>query len=828
MSEYTESQYRFTNPIRYFKSNDPIYYEVENIPLKQLQENDLWLKDQITSTEDRLSTFKTDVDRSNFTELKPYCDGGSNIVKVKPGRFTARINDAYNITPLQFLEKVLDGETATTFPYNESIYNTWTAKAASDPTISTIINKFRQQNIMSDALNMNGLVERAFSYPSRIPDRVSQFLASSLPVINNVEGAFSTKQPPYPKIQVQLWSNFTEPNALGPITKFEIKQYDNDNVNIGFASLGSAESEFIKRWRGVARTSIVDVPDELTIEIPRFDLNDFYYKDDSGNTVILNQATQRIDLLFIYSKPVDSSSVTLAKMNSTGNPEIITRAQLGLVRGAGVGVNFTTYTSRLKNLESGTNLDGSLKILPHISDQVGLNNGFKVSGIEIKGSFPSPDDLMNLTPILDEELTSTHFGLIGQSVLPIAYIVVKRSSTLSDGSNLITNSDIIDIRPFFRTTELSYNERAGIAAAVPAPSLANPVVTQAELDYELRKVYASLPPPTTTNTGGLTQPRPIAAGIIQGGFYYGPEGTMGRAIYVDNQTLQIEGIKNATKNLLNYPTNIPDLPDWEVAKWCDTAIISNITTPGQLPNDRINYFYLPSYDKNWDGLRFGSLISAPTDTADWKSSNILTRLGDGFDDFAQSGYRDPIKVYFVKKTIKLDIPQNLNVGYYNVNATFLNCTPITNQGLYDSNQTGSNTITQGIWIEKSKPSVNDPNNYFTVYVAWSPLSYLRPELNRSDKSLAGFAVINNYISLGSTRGNDAVMTNVLHFPTGATLNNHTANNTRPWAWSTSKRQAEIGLSIYPTVQFEVVGYPVGWSGMNTASLNNTNSVITAS
>jgi len=30
---------KFTDPIRYFKANDPYYWEVDNIPLKQLQEN---------------------------------------------------------------------------------------------------------------------------------------------------------------------------------------------------------------------------------------------------------------------------------------------------------------------------------------------------------------------------------------------------------------------------------------------------------------------------------------------------------------------------------------------------------------------------------------------------------------------------------------------------------------------------------------------------------------------------------------------------------------------------------------------------------------------
>jgi len=46
--QYSESPFKFTEPIRYLKANDPYYFEVDNIPLKQLQENCLWLKDQIS------------------------------------------------------------------------------------------------------------------------------------------------------------------------------------------------------------------------------------------------------------------------------------------------------------------------------------------------------------------------------------------------------------------------------------------------------------------------------------------------------------------------------------------------------------------------------------------------------------------------------------------------------------------------------------------------------------------------------------------------------------------------------------------------------------
>ena len=36
--------YKFVTPIRYYKANDPYYYEVDNIPLRQLEENILFVK----------------------------------------------------------------------------------------------------------------------------------------------------------------------------------------------------------------------------------------------------------------------------------------------------------------------------------------------------------------------------------------------------------------------------------------------------------------------------------------------------------------------------------------------------------------------------------------------------------------------------------------------------------------------------------------------------------------------------------------------------------------------------------------------------------------
>ena len=44
--QWIESAYKFTQPVRYFKNNDPYHWEIDNIPIKQLEENVLWLKDQ--------------------------------------------------------------------------------------------------------------------------------------------------------------------------------------------------------------------------------------------------------------------------------------------------------------------------------------------------------------------------------------------------------------------------------------------------------------------------------------------------------------------------------------------------------------------------------------------------------------------------------------------------------------------------------------------------------------------------------------------------------------------------------------------------------------
>ena len=78
ITKYFESGNRYTDPVRYFKANDPYYYEVDNIPIKQLEENSNFLKDQV----DGLITAGSDLGRSRITELQPYVDATNSKVKV--------------------------------------------------------------------------------------------------------------------------------------------------------------------------------------------------------------------------------------------------------------------------------------------------------------------------------------------------------------------------------------------------------------------------------------------------------------------------------------------------------------------------------------------------------------------------------------------------------------------------------------------------------------------------------------------------------------------------------------------------------------------------
>ena len=481
---YFESSNRYTDPVRYFKANDPYYYEVDNIPVKQLEENSNFLKDQIDGLlreqgREFLSDNTRGLDRVRFNELKPTVDGTDSKVRVLPGRYTARINDAYSKDPLQFITQVFTGPNTD----ETSKYKIGTAKNAD---VEASLNKW-QDRLTSNATLMNGLFERVFVYGMKDIYTASEGVDSNDP--NNVRepSTFGGQQSFWPGFIGMINEFAGQPDSEGFYQMLRA-DFRGTATDENFRITGRLESEFIKRWRGVARTSIVDVSETLEIDIPKFEPEDFFYFDENNNKQTVT-ANQRIDLVFIYSKAIDQSETSLPAYTA-GSPRTITQPTLGILKGAGLGVRkfqdsgvagSTNPQSRI-DLQS---IDGVTLMIPNSSDELAENTGFATSaGSVVRGSFPSPDDLMNLAPLLAETLSTNSVALIGQSILPVAYVVVKNDAGLNSvGDTIITDNDVIDIRPFFRTTELAYNERAGIAAATPQLSIANPVVSEAHLDF---------------------------------------------------------------------------------------------------------------------------------------------------------------------------------------------------------------------------------------------------------------------------------------------------------------------------------------------------------
>lgn len=772
--KFKESNFRFTDPIRYFKANDPYYFDMENIPLKQLQENNLWLKDQIKGLEIE------DIDRSGFSELKPYVQGNDNIVHVKPGRFTARVNDAYRLTPLQNMYFLLG--------LNISEYNAWQAVTLNNTLIKPTIDQFKS-GLTAQALNMNGLTERAFSYPARYPDYPSEYSVTNVPTVVSLTG---TMRPPYPITEAQLWANDTVQ------TTYVVRQYDETNPVVGFASLGVAEVSFVKKWRGLARTAIVDLAEEATIEIPPFDANDFFYTDESGQRQLLD-ANQRIDLVFIYSKPIDVSSTTVAKFVNN-QPTTILKPTLGIVYGAGLGVDFTQTSNNVRNslrTVTGIRSDGTSMMLANPGDETGSNTGFTASGI--KGSFPSPDDLMNLAPQLVESLANDNFALIGQSILPIAYIVVRKTSTINESSvHVLTDSDLLDIRPFFRTAELTYGERAGLAAAVPALSIANPVVTQSELDFEVKRTYFDLKARIDgiSQTNSVDRPRIVAGGYIKGGYNFGVEGAIGR--FIENRIstgLSKERLKAEIVARYGLPENmpIPDYPDWDLGYWVNR---NNLVEPGSYPNDYVNIHMFQR------GLATNANSAEDAEFGPFQDKNLTVRLNRlGTDNVY--GADGPLTIYYVKKTINIDRGSVPWMGDYHVDVQLWNCAPLSCRAGSKNNYFAAGV--NSCWVEKQQDS-------FTVYVAWVANDFFS-----ADETL----VTSN---IGAANMMNLTRTREGHWVAGFVVINQDIANAS-YANSLFAGESNAGIAIYPSVTFQLIGYPTSYDGLQL-DLNTNNPTIT--
>lgn len=743
-ADYRDSTYQFTDPVRFFKANDPYYFEVDNIPLKQLQENCLWLKDQLKSG---TTMDAGGVKRQEIDELRPYATGFDRTIRVLPGRFTARINDVGSKDPLAYLYQILGTNLGET--------NVWAADLpkAINKSLLAAVNKFKS-SLPIDALGMNGLAERAFTWPmveETIPvnySGVKMWPASNSSYLhydknNNNPGLFTFVSPTL-ITEALVWGR-TDSTDSDQITIMNF----NPNAAIGAAQTPAAESMFIKKWRGVSRLAIVDVDTELTVDVPQFDSNDFSYTDSAGNQTPVTGVLSRIDLVFIYSKPIDASGVKL--MGST-QVTTINKPQLGIVQGAGIHMTekeFTGVDAQQQQAKQATT--DTHKILASPGDQYNTEMGFtSTSGnditYDVRGSFPAPDDILNIAPLLSEQLESNAYELLGQSILPVAYIWVQGTGdTNSDGTILVASTDVIDIRPLFRTAELAYNERAGISAALPQISLANPIVGRVNLDNESRKIINyvdSAVADSFTDDGDVSNDNAVlAAGYIFGGFFFGPEG----ALWDFEGGTQQNKVDVCTKYFgANAKTGsgnqlaVPDYPDWDKAQW---LILGNYggnssnyaTDPpkGTAPNDYIDTFISKdSYSEA--GKATGGVAPDPTIVGSsfnvgvngagnpYNTTDTTPRLGafNCADNYSTGNkkMRNRVTFHFIKKKISFSGGRPAWLYDYDIDIKFINCLPQNSTGTpsldamdYGPGEPGTY---MGHWVEKHPED-------FTIYIAFS-------------------------------------------------------------------------------------------------------------
>lgn len=732
--EYKDSAFRFTDPVRLFKENDPYYFEVDNIPLKQLQENCLWLKDQLGAVAG--SNFAGEVKRKNLEELRPYATGEDRIVRVKPGRYTARINDAYSRDPLALIEQIGnlnnneqgfyggDSWRSTNLGVNELADNIDTS------SLYTILEKFKS-NLAQDALGCDGLIGRTFTWPTYTETDPAEGDGAQIGPVEDgslgYQGAALNKLL-FPIARVSGFTLFDNPGRFSFLFGGWWEDYQ------GYQYLPYAEAELLKKWRGVARNAIVDIDSELEIEVPPFNPEDFNYTDRNGNTQAVNNVQSRIDLVFIYSKPIDRTEATILKHDSI---ETITKPALGIVKGAGIRVNYASVGDG----NDGNNgphdryqsVGDNHSILASPADQFNENLGFTATSandiiVDTHGSFPAPDDILNLAPLISDRLETEAYELIGQSILPVAYVFVQGTGGVA--ITPIQQSDVIDIRPFFRTAELTYNERVGVAAAVPPLSIANPAVGKGQLDRTAQnlKTYIDAQVNQSEETTTPTQ-KILATGTVLGGLKYGPEGALYNFYSRQDNGLTEAELRNLISGKYGYPggagfgnIDFPTLPQWDRNSVIrtgntDATYGTSVGFAGQAYKGYINTFAGGGQDRGTDdtGIVAGTLKNTAAVYQNWSGAGTpeydkaVNRNQRFIGADAGGNNISKTKFNYVRKKIQFNRPADLYD--YHIDVSLMNCLPITYPGNNESRMDTQANHT-GVFVEKGY-------DYFIIYVAYS-------------------------------------------------------------------------------------------------------------
>lgn len=378
--------------IRFYQPNDPYYWEVDNLPLTDLLNNDIALQDRLRSLESRIG---------GLTEG----EGGTGGNGTTTGTGSGVLSGSIGLGSIKDL------------------------KAYTEP--------------------LEGVPARF----GKIYVQPGKFLA-----------------------RVQMPG--TRENGSG-MMRDKCTYFNNEDLyNVGGLESQETQLDFVRESRGLARTAMVEFLTNNSgqnkfISIPSFDETEF-----NGSDAPL----ERLDLIYIKgSKPLDCQGDS-PTTPSTYNQNHVPQASLGVIKGAyfrtepvgGVNSNGPRFTDGVERLNGRT---------------IGMANGDipQNTVLENFGTVPMPDDLVNFAwhrnytsetqELGIQQLTNKQIEYEAAFSIPIAYVRVPRSYRVGDPIN---PRNVIDARPFFRSAELDYNERAAIAASV-APNGHNYFITKFNL-----------------------------------------------------------------------------------------------------------------------------------------------------------------------------------------------------------------------------------------------------------------------------------------------------------------------------------------------------------
>ena len=350
---------RINEDIRFYLPADPYYYQVDNLPLKDLLDNDVKLQDQI----DALSVDSTNtVMRDGIRELQPFIDSAiPGTVSVRPGNFIGRA------------QRTADGSVA------------------------------------GSTVNADG------------------------------DGIYENNTPPTSE---DNYSVSNPPNVRGDggeyVGRTSVFNFLGGNISIdGFDFQG------------------FDFENEATPPLGRLDL------------IGITTVNGAMDDPYLPGNPTGTGVEV-----GTGTPKLAVVKGAGLVtatkeRELIVGEKYVTVGLPQSSLNDyGRNLDGTVVPNPTF------------------GTVPSPDDVVNAC-FSNEDISATlqQFAQNNRNAsffLPLAYVYVPQSHV---EGNPIPQANLKDIRPLFRTAELTLAERQSIATSYQ-PSVRNRMVTESHMKNE--------------------------------------------------------------------------------------------------------------------------------------------------------------------------------------------------------------------------------------------------------------------------------------------------------------------------------------------------------